>query len=245
MRHEVNLSDIHVPYQDNHAVALALCVIRFVKPERVNVLGDLCDFYKLSRFDKDPDAFDLQAELDDARSFFQYLRRVHRGDVTFLPGNHELRLEKYLRRNPELHGLDALTLPNLLRLSEHNVRYCEHEVEIVPERLVAKHGDVVRKYAGYSAKAELERDGYWVSTITGHTHRLATVHSTYRGNAVIGVENACLCNLEPEYVKNPNWQHGISIVSVLDNGMFTVTTVPFLGRGDEMRAIVFGEEVRL
>lgn len=242
MHREVNLSDLHVPYQDNYAVALALKVVQRVKPDAVNVLGDLCDFYKLSRFDKDPDAFDLQTELDEGREFFGMLRRVHGGTVRFLPGNHELRLHKYLNRNPELHGLDVLSLPTLLRVTEYGVDYYEHEIEIVPGKLIAKHGDVVRKYAGYSAKAELERDGYGVSTITGHTHRLATIHSTYRGSTVVGIENGCLCDLEPEYVRNPNWQHGLSIVEVSDD-VFNVTAVPFLGKGDQMRAIVFGEVV--
>lgn len=244
MRREVNLSDLHVPYQDTDAVALALQVVRRVRPDAVNVLGDLCDFYKLSRFDKDPDAFDLQHELEEARTFFRLLRMVHQGVVRFLPGNHELRLEKYLNRNPELHGLDVLALPSLLRLEEYDVDYFEHEIEIVPGKLVAKHGDVVRKYAGYSAKAELERDGYNVSTITGHTHRLAGVYSTYRGLMVAGIENGCLCDLNPEYVRNPNWQHGLSVVEMQDD-MFGVTTVPFLGAGDRMRAIVFGEMVTL
>jgi predicted phosphodiesterase len=241
----VNLSDVHVPYQDSYAVGLAFQIVRRVKPDAVNVIGDLADFYKLSRFDKDPDAFDLQDELDGARRFFILLRRVHRGTVRFLPGNHELRLHKYLNRNPELHGLEVLTIPNLLKLEEYDVEYFDHEIEIVPGRLVAKHGDVVRKYAGYSAKGELERDGYGISTITGHTHRLASVHSTYRGERVVGIENGCLCDLNPEYVRNPNWQHGLSIVEVLADGTFSVTAVPFLGRGKEIHAIVFGEEISL
>ena len=245
---EVNLSDLHAPFHDPHAWALAVEIVRRIKPDKVNLLGDIWDFYKVSHFDKNPDRIvngHLQGEIDVGKALLRHLLAVFAGEMEFIPGNHCIRMIRFLLKHQELWGLQALQLPNLLGLTEMGIKYSEHEIEIVPGRLVARHGDVVRKYAGYSAKAELERDGYGVSTITGHTHRLAAVHSTHRDTRVVGVENGCLCDLDPEYVRNPNWQHGLSIVEVLEDGEFAVTVVPFLGRGDQMRAIVFGQEVSL
>jgi predicted phosphodiesterase len=250
LHREVNLSDIHIPYHDPFAWQLTLNIVAMVQPTKVNILGDALDFYQLSTFDKDPKQLEngrLQEDLDQWFHMVRDLQRVAPIDCgyTFLPGNHEDRLRRYLNRNPELYGLRALELPSLMRLGELGIEYHESEVEIVPDLLVGKHGDVVRKDSAFSAKGELEREKYAISTITGHTHRLGTYYARTRNRVVKAHENGCLCLLNPEYVKNPNWQQGFTMTTHFGGELFHVEDIPFLNSGERVKAIVMGSIVTL
>lgn len=250
MKRTVVLSDVHFPFEDRHAVGLALNICKSWQPHRVILNGDLCDFYAVSYFDKDPKRLmengGLQGEIDAFRSFCARLRAALPQDaiVDFLPGNHEQRLERWLCRNSGVYGLLALELPTLLHLADYNINYFEDEMQLAEGNLVVKHGTVVRRIAGYSAHAELELEKYQVSTITGHTHRLATVFVQTRGGVRGAWENGCLCDLRPDYVQNPNWHHGLTLVEEWGE-RFAAQSVPFLGRGESMKAMIDGVEVRL
>ena len=69
------------------------------------------------------------------------------------------------------------------------------------------HGDLIRAHSSYTAKGM--SDKYGGSGIHGHTHRLG---SYYRKN-YFGIygwwENGCLCDLNPDWITNPNWQQGL------------------------------------
>ena len=58
------LSDIHAPY---HNIAALTAAIEFLKKEKVDAVllnGDTIDFFRLSRFTKDPRKRDFKGELD-------------------------------------------------------------------------------------------------------------------------------------------------------------------------------------
>ena len=68
-RQHVVISDLHIPYQDRPVVRLLLRFLAEQQPYAIHILGDLIDFYAISRFERDPvRATGLQAELDAARS---------------------------------------------------------------------------------------------------------------------------------------------------------------------------------
>lgn len=249
---ELNISDIHIPYHDPFAWQLFLEIVKQVKPTKINVLGDALDFYQLSTFDKDPKQLEngrLQEDFDTWYRMAVEMRRAapdyRETDFTFVPGNHEDRLRRYLNRNPELYGLRALELPSLMRLDDLGFVFHEVEVEIVPNLLVGKHGDVVRKDSAFSAKGELEKEKYAISTITGHTHRLGTHYARTRNRVVKAHENGCLCLLNPEYVKNPNWQQGLTMTTHYGGELFHVEDIPFLNTGEHIKAVVLGNVVTL
>lgn len=249
MRREINLSDVHVPYHDPHAWELAMRIVEEIRPDAVNILGDLCDFYKVSRFDKDPDRFNLQHELDGARVLLKELRSVHKKAIRMIPGNHENRIKKYLRKNQELYGLDALQLPSLLGLREFEIEYHDYEIAIIPGEggLYGHHGDIVRPLAGQSAEAELKGVFHAHSLVAGHTHRAAKYVCSTRWAKRFSIENGCLCSLDPDplWIHSPNWQHAISEIEIESDTQFDGHVIPFLGKGEKMRAIVHGEEIRL
>jgi UDP-2,3-diacylglucosamine pyrophosphatase LpxH len=247
---ELNLSDLHIPYHDPFAWQLTLNIVKRVLPTGINLLGDMMDFYRLSVFDKDPSRFEdggLQNELDQWYRMARELKAAAPTNCRFryLKGNHEDRLRRYLMRNPELHGLRVLELEALMRVDDLGIEYCEDEIEIAKGTLIGKHGNVVRKDSAYSAKGELEKERYAISTISGHTHRLGTHYVTTRLGVVKANENGCLCMLNPEFVKNPNWQQGFTMTTHWGEDLFHTEDIPFLNYGERLKAVVLGDVVTL
>jgi predicted phosphodiesterase len=250
-RRTLEYSDAHVPYHDPYALELVIKIIAHVQPSRIIENGDMGDFYEVSQFDKNPDQIrngGLQNQIQQLSEFHAEVVRAKPADclVDYTEGNHEYRLIRYLWRHSELFGLKALELPTLLELERYGIAYHRDEIALANGGLIVKHGTLVRKAGGMSALAELEAEKYAVSTLTGHTHRMgATMVRTRRG-LLGGWEGGCLCNLNPEYVKRPNWQLGCSIITeAVDGDSFSVAQIPFLGEGRDIKAVVEGRTVRL
>lgn len=153
----VVLSDIHFPYQDDKALK---AVYKFLEQHPVDTIilnGDILDFYDVSSFDKDPERVNsLQKEIDLAQKFFKKLRQLApNARIVFIKGNHCSRLERYLKKHPELYSLDALKLPNLLGLDKFNIEYKDKGFKLGSLKII--HGDMVRKFSAYTARGELEK----------------------------------------------------------------------------------------
>jgi hypothetical protein len=83
-------------------------------------------------------------------------------------------------------------------------------------KLITKHGTVVRKWSGMSAKGEWER--YGKSGLSGHVHRVGQFYtSDFNGNHV-WTECGCTCLRKPEYMEDPNWAHACVLVHFTPNG---------------------------
>ncbi len=220
----VVLSDLHFPYHDEQAVKLALEFCEREQPDVVHLLGDLVDFYNISRFNKDPNRkLSLQDELDQVTDFLYTMREMlPKAKLIYYEGNHEERLKKYLwSQSPELHSLRVLDLKSLLQLDDLNIEFFDYNTYNKHKHLVFFHGHLISKWSGYTAKREMETVGG--SIIHGHTHRLGSSFQTTFSGAHVAYENGCLCNLNPEYVRGtPNWQLGFSTVCFVNNQFFVV-----------------------
>lgn len=219
------LSDLHIPFQNDKAIA---AVFRFLKQNPVDTVvlnGDILDMYDVSRFDKDPNRINsLQEELNLAAKFFGKLRKIlPNAEIVYVKGNHSARLEKYLMKHPELFSLDALKLPNLLRLREFNIGYEPKAFKLGSLKIT--HGSIVRKFAGYTAKAELEKND--CSGISSHTHRLAVYYKRTPSRSLMWAESGCLCDLNPEYVESPDWMNGF-IYGTVHKDSFSVMPIPIV-----------------
>ena len=198
--------------EDYKAFEAVYKFIKDVKPQRVIMMGDSVDFYSLSKFDKSPDRLDsLQEEIDILHYHLGRLREVFKGRIDYLEGNHEQRLIKYLRRHPEMHSLRVLSSPaSLLELDSFDVKYHKN---LMIHGVLFKHGHMVRKHSGYTARGELETEG--VSGISAHTHRLSSHYLTTRGGTFVWHEMGHLCDVSSaEYLnaKIPNWQEGFGMM---------------------------------
>jgi predicted phosphodiesterase len=239
------ISDLHVPYHDESAVELALRVVDAWHPDQIIVNGDLIDAYSVSKYDKDPERLmdgGLQEEADAARRILrrfnaslQYRTRIKtllpKRRIIVKPGNHENRVMLYLRRHPELHGVRALRIPDLLGLDAEGIEYQDAPTILANGALRVSHGTRVRQKAGYTATAELEKAMHRFGGITGHTHRIGTVYAATDNEIISWSEGGCLCDLNPGYIDGqPNWQQGITLVySSLTTREYHVQSVPFVG----------------
>jgi hypothetical protein len=223
----VSLTDWHVPYEDSKVVELMIDWCRSEQPEII-ILHELHDFYELSKFDKNPERqFNLQDEIDLVNTYVKKLRQAcPKSRMILLGSNHLDRLRRFLwREAPALNSLRALKLEKLLCLDENQIEYKEH---FMFKGVLFKHGDLVRKFSGYTAKGEFEKEN--VSGASGHTHRLGIYFHTVRGGAHVWMECGCGCKLTPEYIKGiPNWQNGFGVFCFEAKGKhFYPTVVPII-----------------
>lgn len=231
------LSDIHFPYHDSKALK---AVYKFLEQHPVDTIilnGDILDFYDVSSFDKDPSRINsLQKEIDMAEKFFSRLRKLSpNSKIIFVKGNHCSRLERYLKKHPELYSLEALKLPKLLNLDKYNIEYKDKGFKLGSLKII--HGDIVRKYAGYTARAEMEKHD--CSGISGHTHRLCCFYFRTPERDLMWAESGCLCDLNPEYIECPSWTQGF-LYGTTHKDSFSIMPIPIVN--GKLKSPLLGDE---
>lgn len=224
LRTAVVYSDTHVPYHDDKALVVVQSIVRDLQPDVLVHLGDLLDCYSLSRFSRDPlRASGMQHEIDLARVHLHQMRQLApHAECWLLEGNHEDRLRRTIWDMPggaaELARLTAfqkaMTWPELLGLNEIGWQFVscadQSRTEIIP-KLILKHGNVVRKWSGWSGKGEWEK--YGKGGMSGHVHRLGSFYHRDHHGAHAWFEVGCTCTIDPEYLRDPDWQQGCAVVT--------------------------------
>jgi len=216
--------DTHVPYQDKDAIAIVMAVIADAQPDIIVNLGDLVDAWQISHFSKDPSRLDtLQDNIDEAREHLHQVSQIApSARKVLLEGNHETRLSRIIcglegpqRELGRLRAFQqALQWPNLLQLDSIGWEWVperlQSRTQVLP-KIITKHGTVVRKWSGLSAKGEWEK--YGRSGISGHTHRLGTfLHRDHNGNSQ-WIESGCTCLLDAPYGVDFDWQQGLIVLT--------------------------------
>lgn len=209
------INDIHIPYHDEKSLESVVKFLTDFKPDALHINGDMLDCYQLSRFDKDPKrVLELQDDLDKATEWISKFRKaIPKGEIYYHLGNHEERIKRYKWGSPELSSLKALTLEEMLHFKENNVQKLDYDKPYVHQgRFLIYHGSIVRKNAGYTAKAELEKWG--ISGISGHTHRAAKYSKDDMSGHKEWIENGHLCDSSKcDYILGvPDWSQAISVV---------------------------------
>lgn len=222
-------TDMHYPFQDDHAVSVALQIVQDFDPDILVAGSDGIDFYAISTYSKDPKrvkSTGLQSEIDAWRKGQrEWNDAAPRAYKPFIIGNHEDRLRRWVWEHPGASDLRSLEMSRLLELDSLGIELAPNNEVIVGDVLLIKHGDFVRSHSAFSAKAELMNEVYQFNVMTGHTHRGGSYFVTARGNVFHAHECFCLCDTSPEYKKNPNWQQGISLATVWD-GHVSVEQIP-------------------
>ena len=217
-------SDTHVPFHDKKALNVVRGIIQEVKPHILLNGGDLVDCWQISRFDKDPTRKDsLQDNIDEAREHLAEFALVARkARRVLLAANHDDRLTKTIwglegaaRELPKLRIFQKhMTWPSLLELDSIGWEWVPTAVQsrtpILPH-LVTKHGTVVRKWSGATARGEWER--YGKSGISGHTHRLSDFEHRDHSGTATWIETGCTCDLNPSYGTDFDWMQGCVVIT--------------------------------
>jgi predicted phosphodiesterase len=162
------IPDCHVPYHDKDAFNLMLKAAKAFKPDHIVILGDFADFYGVSSHSKDPNrALKLKEEIEETKKALDQVIAIGAKNNVFVAGNHEDRLERYLRdRAPELFNF--ISIPKILELKEKGFKYVPYKQAYKIGKLNVTHDTgVAGRYAHYKAL-----DTFQHNVIIGHTHRI-------------------------------------------------------------------------
>ena len=205
------------------------------KPDYIDLLGDLIDFWQISKFRKDPlRKEDIQGDIDTAKEYLKKLRNISpEAKITLHFGNHLARLRKYIwDKAKEIAGLRSLDLKWLLGCDDLNIKVIDSEEGFdIRDKLVLTHGTIVSQESAMTARRNLVK--YGQSVIHGHTHRLGSTYKTDLRGTIGAWENGCLCSLDliHEWGRElANWQQGFSIIFFSEgkNPQFLVQQIPII-----------------
>ena len=235
--------DIHAPYEDKAVMALVEQFLFECQPDYLIYGGDSQDFYPLSKFDKNPGRLtNLQGDLDStSRMFARHRKLIPNARMIHIDGNHEDRLRRHLwSKDPELSSLRCLDLGKLLAFDENEISEVGYEKGLLINGVfLALHGDIASIHSGYTAKRMFEKHGG--NGMCGHCHRGGWYEKRNRFGFWGWWENFCLCDLDPDYIQNPNWAQGFSVVHFLKK-RFYVEQVPVIDEKFIYGGRLYGEE---
>ena len=221
------MNDHHIPFQYNAALKLVHTVAKLAKVDVIALDGDVTDCYEIGRFTQFTKQT-LRDEMDQVRTYLQELRIQHPlAEMVYIAGNHEHRWSSYIHKNaPAMTGFGISGLPSSLGLSDLDIKWIysgqsESYYQVPNTSLFVGHFDRVHKFSCYTVK-NLVEDKH-VNIIQAHTHRMGTYYKSTIGQQLIGYENGCLRHKSgTEYVMDPNWQLGFSLVYLWGDGSFDV-----------------------
>ena len=225
-------NDWQIGWEDKEVInKLFFPFVEWLKPEGFIWNGDITDFYALSEFSKNPLSSDtIESERIQTQEYmkrikgYKFIKERH-----WLGGNHEDRFRRYIWKNAKGLGMDAdITLAQLFETQKYGFTYQKYGAILQLGKLDVTHGTIVRQHSGWSGKAHYDKRGG--SVLIGHTHRMGVYYRTNAKGVHAAYENGCLCQLNPEYVQDPDWQQGWSVVHVGDDGYFSVQQIPVIER---------------
>jgi len=224
------LGDTHCPYQDSEVVMAVEKFMAATQPDYIIYNGDLTDFYQVSSFAKDPSRLgQMQDDIDVTTTMFQRHKTIVPGaEQIMIEGTHENRWFKYLQEKaPAASKLRGMSISSLYTLPTLGITYVPFERGLlVNNSFLILHGDIANKHSSATAKAHFEKNGG--SGLCNHTHRLGSYFKRDRYKTHGWWENGCLCVLNPDWLQNPDWQQGFSMITFEDTGRYFVEQIPII-----------------
>ena len=229
------ISDLHVPYHSEIAVKAAVELMQDREISGLLINGDFCDFYAISRFDKDPAKRDFKGELAGIREVLGSLRAALPDiPIVLKSGNHEERWAAWLWQHaPEISDMPEMGLDRWLHLDKHQITLVEDKRIVMLGQLPVLHGH--EKGKGISSPVNQARGAFLRlnhTVLEGHGHRTSGhCEPDMFGREVFCWSTGCLCELHPAYapINKMNW--GFALVDVQADGEFDVTNLRITAEG--------------
>lgn len=230
------VGDLQIPYEDQRAVALWFKVMKWWKPDAIDVTGDLSDclpyskyaegttdeFFKQIKTQEDPSPLPYVKKTEEgARRFYEKVRSQHpNADIHVSLGNHDVRIFSYIdKKAPEY--LPFVTPNTLWGLEDYGMTYrMYHEKPFERFHGIHVHHGVTTSTTGPTAMKDAV--DYGVSLIRGHSHRalVAAKHFPIAGRTLYALESGHMCNPSDyglRYAINPDWDLGFGLVYLAEN----------------------------
>jgi predicted phosphodiesterase len=244
-----------VPYHDDRAIDIFNQVVALEQPEQTVILGDIIDLAEQGRWAQEARfAHTTQPALERARVFAADTRARTTGEIHWIEGNHDKRMQAFMEANAKASmGLKkagypdswpVMSIPNLVGLDEFDVRYVDAYpagVHWITEGLRAIHGTKANSKG--STAAQYANEMPHISTAFGHTHRLEIQSKTTSDRAgkirTMNINPGCLCRVDgavpsvhgarhldgSKATYWEDWQQGVAVIRYLDDGKFYVELV--------------------
>jgi hypothetical protein len=227
-------SDVHFPRHDPRLVSLWFDVLAWMKPQAIDLLGDIDDADGTSRWAQGTsrEGFSLDdAGVTDSKKFLADIHaKAKKADKHFHDGNHGwFRHKKWLDKNdPESLVVGRYTPEVLYEAKDSGFEW--HEYDKPPVRrygdIFAHHGSAISKHSAESVRNDVLNWG--VSLVRGHSHRQGEFFYTYplEERTLRGYEIGHLCDprkAAEEYDVSPNWQAGFAVGLVHGDDVFIDT----------------------
>jgi predicted phosphodiesterase len=235
--------DTHVPYEDRRAVRLLLEIAKEFQPKHLIFLGDFWDFYSVSSHSKNPNrTTNLEDEINYGRKLLATIKGVAGNPkTTFIAGNHEDRLTRYLMdKAPALYNINSL--PKVLGLKQLGVDYVPYKEAYQLGKVLYTHD---AGYAGANAHRQ-SFNAFQHSVVIGHTHRVAyEIHGSALGSSHLAAMFGWLG--DPDQVDymhrikiKRDWSQGIGVGYLTPhNGYTYLQPIPFVNYTAVVNGILF------
>lgn len=228
------LADVHAPFHDVKALEAAIAYGQKEKCTGLFLNGDFQDCQAIS-FWPSVVRKDFMAELMVTISLLDLLNKEFpKAKKVYKPGNHEYRLPRYFAGHaPEFINSPVAAMESTIDFESRGYEFLDYYQLVYAGKLPILHGHEMR---GISTVVNPARGLFLKSkshALCAHFHRTSehtdtNIKDEYLTTWSIG----CLSNLHPDY--NPyggNWNWGFAVVSVDDNGYFTVHNKRILPSG--------------
>jgi len=183
--------------EEDPAYNLIKMIVKKEKFEGIVMLGDMLDFSYISRWTEEfpglQEGKRMKEDFEILESELQFFRK-HTKELIYLEGNHELRVMKYIQKNPVLEGI--LDLKEICR--ENDVKYIstnKQPYRYLPDLMVT-HGLSISKYVAAQIVTSVGE-----SIVCGHTHRSQNYSYRYpNGNVTTGYSIGTVGTLNPDFI---------------------------------------------
>jgi len=209
------LPDIHLEGSKTPKPYLAIKpFIKDFKPHEIILLGDFLDCTSVSAWLKNKkrktENKRLLKEYDRGNEELDFLAKYSK-QITYLEGNHENWVERYIDENPNVEGL--LELPKKLHLTKRDIKWFKLNTLYRKGKAFFTHGIFYNKYHAWKHLIT-----YGCCIVYGHSHNAQThMMNMKMQEPIMAYGLGCLCDHEPDFLKGKpaNWlnQFGVFMLN--------------------------------
>lgn len=217
------LSDIHLPYHDEKALGAAVSYLKNLKINALLLNGDTVDFYGLSTHEKDPRKRKFKGEIECFREFIYWIKQELDCPIYFKVGNHEFRYERYMMlKAPEILDIETFRFSEFMEFGKHGIIQIGDKTKIRAGKFTIYHGHEFKGSGGVNPARWLSLKAK-IPAMVGHFHK-SSEHTWRDSNdqTYACYSTGCLCELNPDYLPENEWNHGFAYIELEPNGDYVV-----------------------